>query len=207
MLRHLIAPAILACLLSATPAAATQEYILPTLFDVTGVASDDSLNIRADPNSSSEIIGILPPDATGIEVVEERDGWGRVNSSERSGWVSMRFLSYRTDVWEAGKLPADFRCLGTEPFWNLDIDHADNWIMFQEIEQVAPAELRAILDTGIFRDPTRAIIGQDMTILATPQLCSDGMSDRMYGLRATVIEDGETPRMLNGCCMIQPRDR
>ena len=37
----------------AGPAAATQEYILPTLFDVAGVASDDVLNIRAEPTASS----------------------------------------------------------------------------------------------------------------------------------------------------------
>ncbi|MFD2813860.1 SH3 domain-containing protein [Paracoccus aerius] len=66
----------------AGPALATQEYILPTLFDVTGVASDDVLNIRAEPNAKAAIIGTLAPDAFRIEVVEERQGWARVNTGE-----------------------------------------------------------------------------------------------------------------------------
>ena len=37
----------------ASPAIATPEYILPTLFDVTGVAANDVLNIRAAPSASA----------------------------------------------------------------------------------------------------------------------------------------------------------
>ena len=54
----------------AGPAAATQEYILPTLFDVTGVRPDDVLNVRAMPDASSSILSELPHDAKGVEVVD-----------------------------------------------------------------------------------------------------------------------------------------
>lgn len=111
--------ALLLLLILAAPAHATQEYILPTLFDVTGVAADDVLNIRQLPDADAPIIGTLSPDAKGIEVVEDTGGWGRVNSGEGSGWVSMRYMAYRTDVWHEGALPDGFSCFGTEPFWSL----------------------------------------------------------------------------------------
>ena len=57
---------------------------------------------------------------------------------------------------------------------------------------------------GIFRDPTRAVVADGLTLTAIPQLCSDGMSDRLFGMRAHVVIHGDTPRMLSGCCSIQP---
>lgn len=191
---------ILAALL-ASPAHATQEYHLPTLFDVADVAMDDVLNIRLQPDAGSPVIGTLPPDAKGVEVVEERRGWGRVNSGEGSGWVSMRYLTYRVDVWEPGALPEHFRCIGTEPFWSVKAEGGE--VVYDTPEGAERQQLRAVLDTGIFRYPTRAVLGETLTLVATPQICSDGMSDRIYGLSATLIRDGEQPQMLNGCCLIQ----
>ena len=188
----------------AGPALATQEYILPTLFDVAGVAANDVLNIRAEPDAGASVIGTLAPDATGIEVVEERRGWGRVNTAESSGWVSMRFLTYRTDVWEPGELPAGFRCLGTEPFWDAKRE-AGNLVLRSPEDQAGDARpVQGVLDTGVFRDPSRVVVAQDMTLFAHPQVCSDGMSDRLYGLSATLVLHGNQPRMLSGCCSIQP---
>lgn len=193
----------LAILLLAGPAHATQEYLLPTLFDVTNVDADDVLNIRQHPNASSPIIGSLAADAARIEVVEERDGWGRVNTGEASGWASMRYLSYRTDVWQDGALPQGFGCFGTEPFWDLQAEGGDMVLRGPDSpDDVRP--VRAVLGTGIFRDPMRAVLVDDMTLVATPQICSDGMSDRQFGLRASLILVGETPRLLSGCCSIQP---
>ena len=104
---------------AAGPALATPEYVLPTLFDVSGVSAGDRLNIRDRPSASGAVIGTLAPDATGVEVVAERNGWAMVNTAERAGWVNARYLAYRTDVWTAGALPATLNCLGTEPFWAL----------------------------------------------------------------------------------------
>lgn len=187
----------------AVPAAATQEYLLPTLFDVTGVAADDVLNIRAESNAGAAIVGTLAPDATRIEIIEEGRGWGRVNTGEVTGWVSMRYLNYRTDVWENGRLPNNFSCYGTEPFWSLQADGADMIYSTPDLgEQRRP--ISAILTTGIFRDPTRAVLAQGITLTATPQLCSDGMSDRVMGMRAIAVLTGKDPQMLSGCCWIRP---
>jgi uncharacterized membrane protein len=190
-------------LLAAGPAAATQEYLLPSLFDVQGVTGNDVLNIRQEPNASAPILGSLAPDATHVEVVEETQGWGRINFGEASGWVAMRFLAPRTETWAVGELPPSFACFGTEPFWSvrqgkdgLQLDGPDL--------KAPPRPVRSVLDNGIFRDPMRAVVAGNMTVVATPQLCSDGMSDRLFGLRASVILQGDNPRLLTGCCSVQP---
>lgn len=190
-------------LLLAGPAAATQEYILPTLFDVTGVQTGHRLHIREGPSTSTAIIGRFPHDATNIEVVDERSGWARINRDEGSAWVSMRYLAYRTDVWEAGALLDGHRCFGTEPFWDVRVEGGAAILSGADIpEENHPVQ--AILDTGVFRDPTRTVLADGLTQVSVPQICSDGMSDRLYGLRAIVVLSGGPARMLNGCCSIQP---
>ncbi|MBM3605019.1 MAG: peptide-binding protein [Alphaproteobacteria bacterium] len=190
-------------LVLSSPALATQEYILPTLFDVARVAPDDVLNIRAEPSAGAAIIGTLAPDATRVEVVEERRGWARVNTREGSGWVSARYLDYRTDVWAEGALPTGFQCFGTEPFWSV-IPQGGNVVLAGPDMPGDVHPVQAVLTTGVFRDPTRALVAEGLTLTAVPQLCSDGMSDRLFGLRATVVIHGQQPRMLSGCCSIQP---
>jgi uncharacterized membrane protein len=67
-----------------------------------------------------------------------------------------------------------------------------------------------MLDTGIPGDPRRTITAGDavrtLTAVIVPAACSDGMSDRAFGLDATVIVDeGGVARMLTGCCSVAPR--
>lgn len=191
----------------AGPAAATPEYVLPTFFDVIGVDADDVLNIRARPSAKSEIIGTLAPDATQIEVLEEtyiaNTPWYRVNTGESSGWISGHYATPRYDVWEYGELPASFQCFGTEPFWNLRQDAGDI-VLTRPDHQPERQTIRSVLGTGMFRDPMRAILTEGMTVTATVQACSDGMSDRHFGLEAHVILHDAEPQMLSGCCSIQP---
>lgn len=190
--------------LTATPVLATPEYILPTLFDVTGVSADDVLNVRAEPSASAGILSTLPPDARGIEVVEERRGWGRINTAEASGWVSMRYLTYRVDVWQDGAMPAGFRCYGTEPFWDARVD-GGSLVIGRPDDPETRLPVTATLSTGMFRDPARAVMADGVTLVATPAICSDGMSDRIYGLRAS-LAIADQQRLLSGCCTIQPAD-
>ncbi|NHF73566.1 COG3650 family protein [Paracoccus xiamenensis] len=204
MLKRLVVMAVLA----AGPAAATQEYILPTLFDVQGVAAGDVLNIRAAPNASATIIGTLLPDAKGVEITghDPSGRWGQVNAGEQVGWVSMRFLNYRTDVWQPGKLPAGFSCGGTEPFWSFEV--RDGGLIWDEPNHKIALSGAVVLDTGVFRDPRRGIYVEDdhdlLTAAITPAQCSDGMSDMAYGLQATVIRQSRdaAPVMYSGCCRI-----
>lgn len=187
----------------ASPALAAPEITFPTLFDVTGVVADDVLNIRAQPSAEAPIVGTLPPDATDIEVLQADGGWGQVNAGEQSGWVSLRFLAEQPGVWERGALPSSFRCVGTEPFWNVAADGDDLIMSTPETERDA-RPVHATMDTGIPADPTRAVQAEGMTLVATPDACSDGMSDRAFGLRALLILQGDNPQMLTGCCTVQP---
>jgi uncharacterized membrane protein len=198
---------ILTALLMASPAAATQEYMLPTLFDVQDVAAGDVLNIREAPNAKAAIIGTLAPDATGVEVVgtDLSGQWGQVNAGERAGWVSMRFLGYRTDVWQPGQLPAGFTCGGTEPFWSM-APKGDALVWWTPDGETAYAGLH-VLDSGVFRSPRRALVAgsgaQALTATVTPAQCSDGMSDMAFGLEdMVVLQDAEGPQLYSGCCRI-----
>lgn len=198
-------------LLAAWPVAATPEYTLPTLFDVTGVAANDVLNIRAVPNGSAAIIGTLAPHARDIEVVgyDASGRWARINTGERSGWAALRYLAYQVDVWNPGTLPPTLHCIGTEPFWSFR--PRGNTVVFSTPE--APESvmrIETVLTTGMFRDPRRSVTAQGasqrMTAVMVPMACSDGMSDRAYGLDFTVILEGRgEPQMLTGCCSIAPR--
>ncbi len=198
-------------LFAAWPAVATQEYILPTLFDVTDVAGNDVLNVREAPNARAAIIGTLSPQARDIEVVgyDATGQWARINTGEQSGWAALRFLAYRVDVWNPGALPPTLQCLGNEPFWSFR--PAGDQLAFSTPE--APdvmMRIEAVLSIGIFRDPRRSISAKGdfgrMTAVLVPMACSDGMSDRAYGLDVTVIlEDRGEMQMLTGCCSIAPR--
>jgi uncharacterized membrane protein len=119
--------------------------------------------------------------------------------------VSLAYLAYRTDVWEPGSLPEGFACFGTEPFWSLN---AETFSTPEAPDQ--PLDVAAVLDSGIFRDPRRAVVATGaagrFTVTATPQACSDGMSDRAFGLAAMVVlePEGASPQLLTGCCSIAP---
>ena len=194
----------------ASPAIATPEYILPTLFDVTGVAANDVLNIRAAPSASAEIIGTLSHDARDIEVVgyDETGRWARINTGERSGWAALRYLAYQVDVWEPGALPPTLLCRGNEPFWSFR-PRGDAMVFSTPDAPESMMRIEQVLATGMFRDPRRSVSAQGenlrMTAFMVPVACSDGMSDRSYGLDVTVILEGRgEPQMLTGCCSIAP---
>lgn len=198
-------------LFAASPATATQEYILPTLFDVTGVAANDVLNIRAAPDASAEVIGKLSPNARDIEVVgyDETGRWARINTDERSGWAALRYLAYQVDVWTPGTLPPTLHCLGNEPFWSFRPTD-ENMVFSTPDAPDSMMRIEQVLATGMFRDPRRSVTAQGdnlrMTAVMVPMACSDGMSDRSYGLDVTVILEGRgEPQMLTGCCSIAPR--
>jgi hypothetical protein len=96
---------------------------VPGYFRVTGVASDDSLNVRSSPSAASEKLGEFAFDADIIEVVRtDKSGrWGYVRTpgSDGMGWTSMRYLQPTMVMTFTGTLlPVGLSCGGTEPHWN-----------------------------------------------------------------------------------------
>jgi uncharacterized membrane protein len=66
-----------------------------------------------------------------------------------------------------------------------------------------------VRDTGVPGDARRAVLAGDgperLTAFVAPGECSDGMSDRAFGLTAAVLHEQEADvRLLTGCCSIAP---
>lgn len=102
----------------------------------------------------------------------------------------------RQQMAPASQIPAEFRALGTEPFWAVTSgsaglrystpDNSEGTIVIVEDEQSTPESRRL---SGKMGDRPFAI---ELTV----KPCSDGMSDRAYPFSARLTLDGET---LEGC--------
>ena len=188
----------LAALLLSACAAAAQD--LPAQFSVTGVAADDVLNIRAAPDPGAAVLGALPPGTTGVEVVAtDPDGrWGMVATGEGNGWVAMRFLARQEPL--PGTLPVPFSCLGTEPFWGLFIE--GNRVTFSTPDGARPLHLGsvAVADNGWHVTLDDDADGLHALTVLRGQ-CSDGMSDRRFGMLALFHTGAPgAGTILSGCC-------
>lgn len=187
------------------------EY--PALFDVVDVAADDNLHARAEPDPSSFSIGVYAPFARDIEVVRlSKNGrWGQVNYDERSAWVSMRYLKRASPT--TGPYPS-LTCSGTEPFWSFDLNTSSlsPEAVFQTMEGQPLALTVSQFGASENRtDRTMFVAGPQRTgryshiAIVSNEICTDGMSDRTYGLTLdlTIFSDGPS-RLLSGCCSVMP---
>lgn len=192
--------ALIALLLAALPAAATQNA-WPALYDVTGVAANDVLNVRAGPSVSEPVIGTLAPDARGVEVIRPShgEGWGLVNVGGRAGWASLAYLQRRQNQFMGAPVPLE-RCFGTEPFWSLAI--SDDRLRFSEPEGDREGPLERRVTSDLQRNLLAlvgSIGGQPLHAIVRYEQCSDGMSDREFGFGvAMTLGD----RLLAGCCSL-----
>lgn len=194
----------LICALLCGTAATAQT--LPQLYDVTGVEAGDVLNIRATASASAEIIGTLARDAQRVEVVAVNDAgtWGQVNTVESSGWVNLRYMAERGVHIDHFNLPDGLFCMGTEPFWSAQ--NTGGRLHYDTPD--APArdmEIWMAQDSGIEGDLRRMLqfagIGGPGMGFIYPAQCSDGMSDRAYGLAISLMTAPDAP-MLSGCCTL-----
>lgn len=178
---------------------------LPDRYSVTGVAADDVLNIRAEPTAASDKVGEFGPFNLNVEVSRAIDGWGQVPTPEGMGWVSMRFLT--PNPWPAGQAPRPLICSGTEPFWTLAMyprgaeyralgEYGDTVRQLTILtESVAPNGFYIVTRDG--PTTTRAL-------MVDGRVCSDGMSDRPFGMTATLFsQSDEGNYMQTGCCTVQ----
>lgn len=193
--------------LFAGPAWATTDA-WPALHDVTGVAVDDVLNIRAEPSAGSEIIGTLPHDAVGVEVIRPDDAfeWGLVNTGERSGWISLSYTVPQDGQW-FGQIPAVRRCFGTEPFWSLDL--SGEVPTYSEPGLEDPLALGDALMSRNRRDRAAFLFdgaSGPSQLVVTFAACNDGMSDRTYGLTGDLLRRTENGvELVSGCCSLAGR--
>ncbi|MEO1139736.1 MAG: SH3 domain-containing protein [Pseudomonadota bacterium] len=178
---------------------------LPAFYDVTGVAADDFLNVRAAPGTAASIIGKLAPTETAVEVVAKNAAgeWGQVNVGETAGWVSLAYLA-RQPGQADDQLPRPLTCAGTEPFWSLSINASSTAELSRPDEE--PVQV-TMLDpvTASNRTDRYAIFGQGgervYTFIFHRDICSDGMSDRTYGISVDLFLTEESGvNYVTGCC-------
>ena len=107
------------CLAMSAPLAADVERF-PALYQVTGVRSDDILNIRREPSATSAKIGAFAFDQSEIEVVDlsTDEKWALINFEGQSGWTAVLYLQLMAGQ-PFENLPEGMLCSGTEPFWDL----------------------------------------------------------------------------------------
>ena len=183
-------------------------------YRVHGVASDDKLNVRAQPGADAEVIGSLPPGADDIVVTGSRQQHGTATwwelvfpGVERgSGWVNARFLVRASDE-ASGEADYPLACLGTEPFWSIAIDGDD--AQSSALGEAGKTTFRAgewALAEGLrghFVVRLRQKHGEpdpEGFVVATSShgFCSDGMSDTEYPFSGTFVRpDG---KVFGGCC-------
>lgn len=180
---------------------------LPALYDVADVLVGDVLNIRKSPTTTASIIGGLAYDETGVEVVaiNEEGDWGLINAGETAGWVSLRYLQRQPGQDDDG-LPRPLACAGTEPFWSFNLgDGTSAEITWFDEEPVTFESVFVIESSN--RTDRYAIFADGGDKVLTSVLgrarCSDGMSDKVYGLGIDILLTDESDvRFFSGCCAI-----
>jgi uncharacterized membrane protein len=189
---------VLICLL-ATPIGAQTEAgpveatfdALPTVAKVANVRPGLELNVRAGPGTQFEVLGRLDRFTRNLEVTAVVPGWARINFGERIAWVSRNFLEETPGA-------AALSCFGTEPFWSA------NWLGDSGIWTTPEMRLEDPSATLLEGSQSRALVmtfeGETTTILVERSECSDGASDRLYGLRATAVQGRD--RLETGCCSV-----
>ena len=204
-----------AALLATSSATAQERW--PDLFSVTGVEQSDVLNVREAPDPGSPPVGSLAPDATDIELVRQSaDGhWALVNIGERHGWVSLAFLERQAN----GPQPAGpgiRQCFGTEPFWSLIFDRPQVTFATPEFAprdglmsgfHVSRSHPGRFAETGsFFPGPWGP---RDIHLSIRLETCSDGMSDREYGIAVDMLltrpdlrGDHSGTGLYSGCCTL-----
>lgn len=181
----------------------------PTYHRVTDVASNDTLNVRAEPSASSADIGDLAHDATGIELIgtDPTGKWGRIVWGDGNGWIATRFLtSDPVPMLDPAGIPVGLFCSGTEPFWSTTFSGAHAHYsdlggtdLSMQLTGIAVAEGYATTPALIsFASPS--VTGD---AILSSAICSDDMSDRDYPWRIhLLISDDGGRRLLSGCCRL-----
>lgn len=194
---------VILCALLVLPGLAQAGPDYPMLHDVTGVAGDDALNVRAAPTPQAPIVGTLAHDQTAIEVlaVDASGKWGRVNVAETSGWASMRYLAPRPNPGDYA-LAQVLQCFGTEPFWTLDL------VQGRMAALTGPHQNSERLPAGLLSTSENRTdhfvtgLGKDAFLVVSVEICSDGMSDRQFGLAANLVTFDPGLRLRSGCCRL-----
>ncbi len=202
---------ILALLCLTAPLAQAQGWSdpdpLPALYNVTGVASDDTLNIRRMPSGKSEKFDVLAHDATFVEVIalNETGRWGQINTGEAGmGWVSMAYMA----PVENGTFVEwpHMRCSGSEAPWYFEFEQgAAAAYSYGYTDPVALSASAIRAGSEGFRGHGIAATSPTLTVTATfrQDICESTMIEMARGIRAVVVATGADGTAVHtGCCSL-----
>jgi uncharacterized membrane protein len=99
----------------------------------------------------------------------------------------------------AATIPAKLRALGTEPFWNVEVDGTRVSYTTPDVPARAVSQVARSDAGGAARFDGR-LDGAAFRLVVKPGSCSDGMSDRTYPFAAEVLVGDKT---LRGCAQPQ----
>ncbi len=188
--------AALALSMLAAPAAAQPTYFAApdrplAVLDAPDGARVGQLRVAPGPVEALDI------DATGA--------WALVALPESGGWIAVAGLApVSPPLLSWAPIPAGLRCIGTEPFWSLDL--AAEGATFAEPGNTAPAAVEAASWPSGEALPLPLRIdapGFGAAGLLQGAACSDGMSDRPYGWALDLVATGaQGARRFSGCCFL-----
>lgn len=202
-----------------TPSAASADGSL-AFFQVRGVAPDDTLNIRSQPDSNAPSLGTIAAGTTRVEGIGAATlvgsaRWQRVRHAGSIGWVNARFLSPDESAQPAAPasgaepgriaLLVPLICFGTEPFWAIRFG-ADGSASCEAMCEGPPGLRVAQLGTSAGGEPESFdLLGADGSVYLRAALrktdrCSDGMSDLLHPYEFTSVG---APGALTGCCRVE----
>lgn len=187
-------------------------------FNVDGVAANDALNIRSNPDPAAALVGAIPARAVAVEGLGMpstvgQTTWQRVRHGGVVGWVNARFLKpmVATDppnpnAKGAGVLQPLY-CFGTEPFWALEFGADGSATCSQSCQ--GPSGLRVV---NVQTSPTGDPEGFDIltgkgdvyvrAVMDRTGACGDGMSDGRHPFFFSAVG---VPGHLSGCCRVKDK--
>lgn len=191
------------------PPAWAEDPGFPALYTVTGVAAGDVLNLRSGPGTSFPVQDALPPGAKGVEVLGlSADGaWAETAGPEGPLWAATRFLARESGAgWAAPETPLS--CSGTEPFWAFTL--SPSAARFEPADgpalSLTPLPFEGAEAPGTRSAALRSPEGPALALIRA-EACSDGMSDRPFGLSLTLVlfgQGGAEAHRYQGCCTLAP---
>lgn len=173
---------------------------------VVGVRAPDVLNVRKEPNAKAPIVVGIPANGEGVlssgpHRMVGNSTWIRVSYEGQVGWANQRFLEFED---RGLGIQERLECLGTEPFWALQIDPSGLGTFESMDKQGIPflveAKENAQGRTDLWHLSFAASTsGKLMTaFLSASGNCSDDMSDHRY--KYEVFLSKSPLGVLKGCC-------
>jgi uncharacterized membrane protein len=182
-------------------------------YAVTGVTTDDYLNVRSKASARSAIVIRIPYDTAGIrrlegEAVVVGQTWWRIKWQGKQGWVNKRYLKkvvQHTGSSATGEAkPAILHCGGNEPFWGMKITQhalAFSPMSGQKINVPVIFNKTSENNTSIAAIYAKKNGKQVIAMLQKVSACSDGMSDINYPYAIAVIINNK--QFYSGCCHVK----